>query len=820
MNGNLPTWIQRLLGIDSPPGEGASWSLEHTWPWPPWVSVLAVAAIVVFVVFIYSRENRRAHWFVRGFLATIRLSLVAIVLLMIAQFMLALQRTGLPYVAVLVDDSLSMGVVDRYDEPLQGDLRRRLEKAELEKGARHHLPERPEGGFAQMVPGTFFEPEGTLSRENLAKMILLEKDARLLHRVAEDYKLRVYFLTGLRTGETTVDKKLFDQIRTSQPTGSASRLGEAVQRILDDLRGSAPAALILLTDGVNTAGPGLDEAAALARRRGVPLLVVGLGDPRPVRDLKLTDLLVDEVVFVDDVVPFEAKLTGTGLEGQEVRVVLRREGTSEVLAETKVKVGPDGQARPVRLSYRPREVGSFRFTLEAEPLDGELDTDNNRQQRSVEVRKEQIRVLLVQDYPNFEFRYLRNMLARDASIKLNTLLQDADVGHAEQDAAALSVFPVRRDELFAYDVVILGDVDPKRLNLSTMQLLADFVQRPGKGGALILIAGPRFMPKNFAGTPLEPLMPVMLDTVRLPDAGRPITQGFTVRPTPLGLQAPPMQLGDSPAQTEALWRKLAPLYWMIDAPELKRAARVWAVNPDRLGSDGRPLPVIVMQYTGAGRVLMHMTDETWRWRFRVGDVYFARYWVQAIRYLSRAKLADENATAALTTQRREYAQGEPVRLRLRFADPRQAPSEDDGVTVVVQQRDRQHRNVQLTRTDRQGVFEGELTGLTVGEYHVWVVAPAMDGQAPSVDFRVTAPPGELQHVEMAADTLRRIAQATKGHYYTVETSDDLLGDLPAGHQVPVETLPPKPLWNQWPLLALFLVLLTVEWTVRKWKGMV
>ena len=39
-------------------------------------------------------------------LAVMRLTLIAMVLLMIAQFTLSLQRTGLPYVAVLVDDSL------------------------------------------------------------------------------------------------------------------------------------------------------------------------------------------------------------------------------------------------------------------------------------------------------------------------------------------------------------------------------------------------------------------------------------------------------------------------------------------------------------------------------------------------------------------------------------------------------------------------------------------------------------------------------------------------------------------------------------------
>jgi hypothetical protein len=47
----------------------------------------------------------------------------------------------------------------------------------------------------------------------------------------------------------------------------------------------------------------------------------------------------------------------------------------------------------------------------------------------------------------------------------------------------------------------------------------------------------------------------------------------------------------------------------------------------------------------------------------------------------------------------------------------------------------------------------------------------------------------------------------------------LLDDLPPGRQVPVESLPPLPLWNQWPLLLLFLVLLVTEWVLRKRKGM-
>ena len=82
-----------------------------------------------------------------------------------------------------------------------------------------------------------------------------------------------------------------------------------------------------------------------------------------------------------------------------------------------------------------------------------------------------------------------------------------------------------------------------------------------------------------------------------------------------------MQLGDTPEETRTLWQNLPPLYWMVELGELKPGARVLAEHPahDRR-RDGRRLPLIVMQYVGAGKVLFHATDETWRWRRRVGDV--------------------------------------------------------------------------------------------------------------------------------------------------------------------------------------------------------
>ena len=810
----LPAWLARLL-VKNGPGEGATWSLVDQWPWPPWVTLLAMVLIAAFVVYVYAKENPQAPRALRMLLAGIRLSLAALVLFMLAQFALSLQKTGLPYVAVLVDDTLSMTTADRYLNTK--DRNRDKLRAALADAARR-------AGYEETT------------RWNLARTLLTARDAQVLRSIAGRYKLRLYYLTGAqgdyrsgpRASQATEVAGMVREIRAMEPAGEQTRLGAAIHAVLDDLGGTAPAALVLLSDGVNTEGPDLADGAAYAHRKGVPLLVVALGDSQPDRSLKLSDLSVEEFVFVHDRVNFQVQLTGTGYAGQEVRVVLRRQDSPNVLAEVKVKVGPDGRPQTVRLPYRPEEEGDFQFAVEIEPVAGDAAAAADRQERvirtphPVRVRKDKIHVLLVQGSPSYEFRYLRNMLRRDPSIDLKSVLQDADEEHAEPDSGSLQGFPVRKEDLFRYDVVILGDVNPALFSAAMLSNLVDFVERPAKGGSLICIAGPRYMPLAFRNTPLARILPVSLATARAAPEGQDFAQPFRLLPTDQGLASPQMQLADTPEESETVWRNLPPLYWCLEAPDLKPGAFVLAEHSGRQGREGKKLPLVVLQHV-TGNVLFHATDETWRWRFRAGDTYFARYWIQTLRYLCRWKLAGAGRSATLSTDRTTYRQGDPVRLRVRFENQRLTPPQDDGVTVVVEGPKHTTHRLKLHRTTAgSGVFEGLLASLPPDDYHAWIAIPSLENHPPGAEFSVLAHSGDSKGTAIEEAELRRAAEVTKGRYYTfdADTAYHLLKDLPEGRQVPIETLPPRPLWNAWPTLALFLVLLVSEWVLRKLGGMV
>jgi hypothetical protein len=400
-----------------------------------------------------------------------------------------------------------------------------------------------------------------------------------------------------------------------------------------------------------------------------------------------------------------------------------------------------------------------------------------------------------------------------------TVLQEADLDYVDTDKTAERLFPVSRDELFTYDVLIFGDVNPSLLSPSIMQNVYEFATV--RGGGVVFIAGPRFTPLAFRDTPLAPLFPMDLDTVRLPDPDAVITDSFRPRLTPLGQASPTMLLADSPLANDKLWREgLPPLRWFATVPDLRPGVRVLAEHPTQVGDGGRPLPIICLQFVGAGKVLFHATDETHRWRFRTGDTYFARYWIQTIRYLCRARLLASGRTAELDTDRDEYRRGETVGMRVRFLDDRLAPEADDGVTIVVEREAGQRRSVTLRRSAAErGVFEGTAGQLPDGKYRAWIAAPTLAGQPPAKEFQIVAPPGELARTRMDTAELQAAAKVSLGKFYRFDQADKLLDDLPRGRQVRIESLPPRPIWNA-PLLAgLFVLLIGAEWLLRKRVGL-
>ncbi len=799
-------WLLRRLadrlGVE-PPGTGEAIvpRIRSEQPLSQGVTFFTVVACVTLIIWLYRREGSASMPY-KMTLAGLRIALVLLSLFMLSEAVLSVDRTGLPYFVIMVDDSASQQVADQYADETLKTL-----TSSIAKGSKSEV-----------------------TRLELGRSLITKDDGKLLTELQKQHRLRLYLVSDTTRPLASVDKPedikpALEKLKAVEASREQTRLGAGVRRVLTELRGATPTAILLLSDGQTTDGEPLAKAAEFSARKNVPIFTVGLGDPEPGKDIELAEVQVDDVVFVDDLVRFQAKINSKGYAGENLTVRLRERVSNSAdpgalvdLEKVTVKAPPDGQAAKVEIPHRPKKTGQITYVVEVEPMPRELQPDNNRIERVVTVREEKLRVLYVENEPRYEFRYLKNFLEREEkSIDLSVVLLSADPEYSSQDRKAIPTFPATKDDLFNYDVIILGDADPSYLSSSQIANLSEFVTE--KGGGLIMVAGEGFNPLSYKGTPLEVLLPIELSDARNPTAVVNTVTAFRPELTLEGRSNPIFRFGEDDASSAMIWEKLPESYWYLEAPRKKPAAIVLAEHPTQAAAMGK-VPLILYQFVGAGKVMFSAIDDTWRWRLRTGDKYFGRYWLQTIRFLARSKLLGQKQ-AEILTNRRRYQRNQPIEIRVRFINPGRTPQNGE-VNVSIERKGQGSRKLTLKSTpNSKNLFEGVLAQAVEGEYEVRLLPPpVLEGGIPTTTFRVDPPAGELEQTQMNQPELRQAATVSGGKFFSPVDFDGIYDALPKPQKVPLDTDPPIPLWNTWPVLALFLTIVVLEWVLRKRKQMV
>ncbi|NQV25288.1 MAG: VWA domain-containing protein, partial [Rhodopirellula sp.] len=326
----MKNFLEWYLGVPpAQPGQGTQWSWLYQAPWPSgmpqWSVLPAAIAMLFYVWWIYRRDAGSASRASRMGLVALRLGVIGIVLIILSEITLVVDRTGLPFIAILLDDSASMGLEDQYSDS--------LDKA----AAKSFVRER--GG-------------GRASRLAIGQGILTANDGEFLQKLQQRHQLRVYRFSETASPIGSLDAEsgnqisgLVKSIRSLEPVGSDTRPSAAVGKVLNDFRGSLPTAIVVLSDGISSVGDAgrFSKISGLAAQRLVPLYTVGIGSAEAMHDLNLYDTLVDEVAFVGDPITFTAKLKAFGFKGKSVELVLREKTSRTPLTTKQITAADDGQ---------------------------------------------------------------------------------------------------------------------------------------------------------------------------------------------------------------------------------------------------------------------------------------------------------------------------------------------------------------------------------------------------------------------------------------------------------------------------------------------
>jgi len=824
-------WLD-ILGFDAariPKGADTEFVWAHApSSWAAIAAVLAAAGALYVVWWLYRRESGTCPRGVRMLLAGLRIACILVLALVLMGPALAvtLRRSLEPQVVVLLDESLSMSLRDRCDAD----------------------------GTARLAAVTGRTPDALTAdpptRAEVVDALLRRGDARLLRRLQTVGRVRVMrFSDRLRLRDAIgLDPAAAppeppdasaDAARVPKgppvpplvPSGTATNLARAIREGLDSAAGNPLAGLVVISDGQHTGGPDPRAAADAASDRGVPILAVGVGDPRPPQNLRTAEVWAPDTVFRGDPLAVRARIQAEGSDRGSVRVELLQRRVADdgsdteerVIARRSVALDPETQEATVSFRHEPPAEGRFVYTVRAEADPDELLRSDNAKATTVRVVGRRARVLLVAGSPTWDFRLVRTLLLRDKTIDVSCWLQSLDPDMRQDGNTVIERLPSKPEALFAYDVVVLFDPDPSGLDEAWIALVKRFVGE--HAGGLVWVAGPKYTTRfltSYATRGLRDLLPVRLGD----DAGdarlfdRPHTRAWPMHVTPDGSAHPLLRFGDGEGDTAPAASALPGVYWSQAAVSAKPGATTLLEHGDpRLKVRDHRRPLLVAGRYGPGRVLYLGFDGSWRWR-RAGEEVFDRFWVRAVRYLLEGRLLGGRRRGRLATDRDVYAVGSRIAVTARLYDAAFEPLEEPAVSAVVRPGpDAPPQETVLREVANQpGRYEGSVIAGRVGTMGIEVTLPGMGGAPPvrlTRQVTVEPPRVEFRDPRLNRALLADLAEHSGGRYYAIDETDRIADDLPDRRETVVVREPPRTLWDTWRLLVLLVGLLTVEWAVRK-----
>ncbi len=852
---DLINWLLRLDTL-RPGQEGVAFTLT-TNP-EPWQWALIAAGAVGVAVWSYWRLEGSGRS--RAVLASVRALLLVLVVFLLCgpRLVQPTESVEKDWVLVLVDRSGSMKIAD--------------------------------------AGGTMASAAATTRDEQLREA--LAKSREFWERLGTErvvvwlgFDAGAFELKTTRPGggaDATAVATIASPVVLESPSGRRSAVGGAIEAALNRSAARPLAGIVILSDGRAT-----DQISRATLRRlradRVPIFSVPLGSSEARTDFAVRGVEAPTSAFAADIVPVRARVERFGSLGAGARATLRLvdEDTGRTLDERSVRFDP-GQSSPagaslsgeLTLTARPGatanvggadRAGERRWSVRLISETPDLLPENNRADVAIATFDRPLRVLYLDGYPRWEYRYLKNVLSREKSVSFASTLLAVGRRYLQEGSETLEAIPSTPAEWARFDVIMLGDLRPDVFTSEQLTLLRDRVSIGGAG--LMWIAGEGAVPTAWRSTPLADLLPM---TFGAGDASvRSWDQEVYLRPTPGSESLGVLRLRDDrgatsgdagaasqeatsasellpfwPAELSDASNTWSRLRWVqrIDPASLKPAVETLAVV-DAIGSGavpsvpassntgGGPTPAVMTMRFGAGRIVYIATDEIWRYRYGRGEAYPERFYLQLLRYLGRDSVGRAGRAATLTVSPRRASVAQPVRVSVQLVDQSLIDAAPASISVRVEAKPSDPSgSADPTLPAPESVTlslrpEGSGAGAEAarrsyvatwipsapGQYRASLIDPLFGGlpEVITSDAEVTFPDDELRQPETDHALLAQLASDTGGRI------------VPAGELASLNTLLPRreirtsslgqehPLWDTPAALLAIVLLLTIEWVVRR-----
>ena len=596
-----------------------------------------------------------------------------------------------------------------------------------------------------------------------------------------------------------------DNFLQSAPAGTSTSIAASLTDVLREARFSPLAAIVFSSDGADTSGGVSPADLAAIAGFGVPVHTLGVGRERMPEDIELTAITLPDKALPGSTITARVSIRHDAPGNTRIKVY----NGDDLLESLPVELRPDTNITTSLVDIELAEAGHHHLRFSVDGIPGERELRNNSRSTLVTVADQTYRILYYEGEPRWEYKFMRRALADEEDIQIATLLRVSPNKYYRQGIDSADQlengFPTTRDELFAYDALIVGSVEAASLSDAQQAFIHDFVSQ--RGGSLLMLAGPNGLGNGGWGqSNIASVLPA-----RLP----PSTNNTFFRKkaaavlTPQGADDQILRIADSADANRDAWNDMPE----VADYQVTGSLRPAAVTLLNVRTDVGEIPLLIAQQYGRGQAYILASGGTWRWQMSmpVEDQSHETFWRQLLRALVAA------APNSVSLRASGDAGSTGVSLRAEFRDDAFRPVDDIGVTAIVTHQDGDTWSLELAPSaEEPGVFRAEVSPTASGTWYFEAVAERNGEPVDTARTSVHYESGQAEYFGFRRDSraLQRLSEATGGRFLEADELD-ALPDLLRYSSSGITETDYRPIWDAPAVFLLLLLLKGGEWLLRR-----
>lgn len=216
--------------------------------------------------------------------------------------------------------------------------------------------------------------------------------------------------------EFNFDHDLHDGL-SAQFDGKQTNISTAIHQLNERFVNQNIGALVLATDGLYNQG---SDPRYEAQNLKTSIYTVALGDTVAKRDLLIGNINYNKTAYLGNDFEVEVLAEAYQSKGENIRLLVTEDGR-QVSAQT-VGVSSDNFRKVIPLKLNADKKGVRKFTFTIAPVKNEISTQNNTETIYVEVLDAKQKILLLYDSPHPDISVIRQSVERNKNYEVKASL--------------------------------------------------------------------------------------------------------------------------------------------------------------------------------------------------------------------------------------------------------------------------------------------------------------------------------------------------------------------------------------------------------------